>query len=79
MSVKPSLLLLQTPAYGFSGSIPFEFMKRNSLYEIYAFSYFFSERHYSFFSEEIWKNEKRWWEIILKSMVSFWFSNNRLR
>lgn len=41
MSVKPSLLLLQTPAYGFSGSIPFEFMKRNSLYEIYAFSFFF--------------------------------------
>ena len=59
MSVKPFLLLLQTPAYGFSGSIPFEFMKRNSLYEIYAFSFFFSERHYSFFSEEIWKNEKR--------------------
>ena len=58
-SVKPSLLLLQTTAYGFSGSIPFEFMKRNSLYEIYAFSFCFSERHYSFFSEEIWKNEKR--------------------
>ena len=56
MSVKPSLLLLQTPAYGFSGSIPFEFMKRNSLYEIYAFSFCFPERHYSFFSEEIWKN-----------------------
>ena len=44
MSVKPSLLLLQTPAYGFSGSIPFEFTKQNSLYEIYAFSFFFSER-----------------------------------